>query len=357
MKTLAQTLTRGNNNFDLIRLVAAMAVMLGHSYGIQAGSPMEAMLAFTWRESFGSLAVYSFFLISGMLVSASFEKNPSIARFASARFLRIWPGAIVCALFILLIVGPVFSSDSLRDYFSNPQIYEWLARNTFLLGRVGGPLPGLFEANHLPSLVNATVWTLPIELKCYVIVLAAGLCGAIGSKWRTVVVVAIAGGLFAFFVHHPDYFTMGDFFVLPIAYAFYPVPFFILGMLLYAFRSFVFLHWSVAGVLLAAYLLVKHSATGSVLLYVAFIYGVLWIASAKILLRLKPQHDYSYGIYLYGFTIQQIISSLRPALNNYVALSIALPITVALAALSWHFVEKPSIDLVHRRRPVLASVG
>ena len=355
MKTLSQTLTRGNNNFDLIRLLAAIAVMLGHSYGIQAGSPMEAMLAFTWRESFGSLAVYSFFLISGMLVSASFEKNPSIARFASARFLRIWPGAIVCALFILFIVGPIFSSDSLRGYFLNPEIYKWLARNTFLLGRVGGPLPGLFEGNHLPSLVNATVWTLPIELKCYLIVVVAGLCGSIGSQWPTVIVVAIAGGLFAFFVHHPDYFTMGDFFVLPIAYAFYPVPFFLLGLLLYAFRRIVFLHWSVACALLAAYLSVKHSVTGTGLLYLSFIYGILWIASAKSLLWLKPRHDYSYGIYLYGFTVQQIISSLKPAMNNYVALAIALPITIFLAALSWHFVEKPSIDLVHRRRPELCA--
>jgi peptidoglycan/LPS O-acetylase OafA/YrhL len=357
MKTLSTTLSRGNNNFDLIRLVAAISVMLGHSYGIQVGSPMESMLAFSYLESFGSLAVYSFFMISGMLVSASFEKNSSVPRFVGLRVLRIWPGAIACALFILLVVGPIFSKVDLVSYFSDSRTYSWLARNTFLLGRVGGPLPGLFESNHLKSLVNATVWTLPIELKCYVIVLGVGLLGVIGSKWWSAFAIGICAIIFALFVKYPtSYFTLGDFFVLPIAYSFYPVPFFLLGMLLYAFRANVLLSWKLAVPLFIAYMFVQHTFTGTILFYLSFIYGLLWLASVNFLLWLKPKHDYSYGIYLYGFTIQQIIASFCPLMNNYVALAIALPITVLLAALSWHWIEKPALAKFRAKTKVSDAV-
>lgn len=355
MKTLSETLARGNNNFDLIRLAAALAVMLGHSYGIQAGSKMESMLAFSHLESFGSLAVYAFFMISGMLVSASFASQPSVFRFVGLRALRIWPGAIVCAVFIALVVGPVFSTLPAKAYFSDFQTLRWLAHNVSLVGRVGGPLPGVFTENHLASLVNATVWTLPVELKCYVIVLAAGLLGTIGSRRGTIIVVGLVGIVFAIFANHPPrYLPLGDFFLLPLAYSFYPVPFFLLGMLLYAFRDHVYLNWKPVAVLSVIYLVSQYSRVSTILFYVTFVYGVLWLASARSLLRIKLSHDYSYGIYLYGFVVQQIVASIWPVMNNYLSFLIAVPITVALAALSWHLVERPSLIAFRRRgRPVV----
>lgn len=350
MNRLSQTLVRGNNNFDLIRLIAALMVMLGHSYGIQGGE-MESMLRFSHLESFGSLAVYAFFMISGMLVSASFANQSSTFRFIGLRMLRIWPGAMVCAAFIVLVVGPVFSGLPLFAFLSDPQTMRWLFHNALLIDPVGGPLPQLFEANHLKSLVNATVWTLPVELKCYVIVLVAGLLGCIGSRWRTLAVVVLAGVVFAICVKHPpgDHF-LGNFFILPLAYSFYPVPFFLLGMLLYAFRDRVVIDWRPALVLLLAYLAIRHARLSPILLYPAFVYGVLWLGSTPKLRRLVPTHDYSYGIYLYGFVVQQSLSGLHPTMNNYLSLVIAVPITVVLAALSWHLVERPCMAALRRRR-------
>lgn len=344
MKSLSETLVRGNNNFDLIRLAAALAVMLGHSYGVQASSWFESMLAFTHRESFGSLAVYSFFMISGMLVSASYAAQPSVFRFIGLRALRIWPGAMTCAVFIALVVGPIFSSLPAATYFSDPQILHWLFHNALLVDRVGGPLPGVFAENHVASLVNATVWTLPVELKCYVIVLVAGVLGAMGSRRGMLLVVGVAGLAFALFADHPPkYFPMGDFFVLPLAYSFYPVPFFLLGMLLYAFRDHVLLDWRPALILAAIYVVTRYSLFSTLLLYVAFAYGVLWLASARSLLRIKLAHDYSYGIYLYGFVVQQAVANIWPAMNSYVSLVVAVPITLLLAAASWHCVERPCL--------------
>ncbi|WP_449429426.1 acyltransferase family protein [Rhodanobacter umsongensis] len=352
MKRLSETLVRGNNNFDLIRLMAALMVMLGHSYGIQGGG-LESMLRFSHLESFGSLAVYAFFMISGMLVSASFVNQPSIFRFIGLRVLRIWPGAMVCAAFIAYVVGPIFSGLPVAAYLSDARMLHWLFHNALLIDPVGGPLPQLFAGNHLKSLVNATVWTLPVELKCYVIVLVAGLFGCIGSKRRTVVVVALMSIVFTVFANHPPkYFPLGSFFMLPPAYSFYPVPFFLLGMLLYAFRDRVLLDWKPVVALLAVYLVLRHSRFDPVFFYAAFIYGLLWLGSAKMLHRLAPKHDYSYGIYLYGFVVQQAVSSLYPSMNSYLSLVMAVPITVVLAVLSWHWVEQPCLaSFRHRNAP------
>lgn len=357
MNRLSGTLVRGNNNFDLIRLMAALMVMLGHSYGIQGGE-MESMLRFSHLESFGSLAVYAFFMISGMLVSASFVNQPSTIRFIGLRMLRIWPGAMVCAAFIGLVVGSIFSGLPVLTYLSDARTFRWLFHNIALIDPVGGSLPQVFDGNHLKSLVNATVWTLPVELKCYVIVLVAGLLGCIGSRRRTVVVVALVGVVFAIFANHPPkYLPLGAFFMLPPAYSFYPVPFFLLGMLLYAFRDRVLIDWKPAVALLVAYLISHHSRFGPVFLYPAFIYGLLWLGSTKTLHRVAPKHDYSYGIYLYGFVVQQAVSSLYPAMNSYLSLLIAVPITVFLAALSWHWVERPCLASFRRRNVPASGVS
>lgn len=361
MKILSETLERNNNNFDLIRLCAALAVMVGHSYGICGGNDHELVLQFTHRESFGSLAVYTFFMISGLLVSASYAKQSSMLRFVGLRAARIWPGAIVCALFTALIVGPLFTSNSLSDYFSSSTTYRWLVHNMSLIGVVGGPLLGVFDGNRLGFLVNGAVTTLPIELECYAIVLVAGLLGmGPNSRRGTVIVVAVMGVIFAYFVKHPPvHITLGGFFAKRTLYSFYPVPFFLLGMLLYSFRERLILHWLPAFLLLGVYVALRFTEVGTVLLYPAFAYGILWLASIRSLCWLKPKYDYSYGIYLYGFVIQQTVVAVNPTLNNYVSVAIAVPITVVLAALSWHIVEHPCLAWMHawRRRAALKATG
>lgn len=352
MKTLSETLARDSNNFNLIRLCAALAVMVGHSYGICGGNSDELVWHFTHRESFGSMAVYAFFLISGLLVSASYARQSSSLRFVGLRAARIWPGAIVCALFTALVVGPLFTSVSLADYFSSSATHRWLVQNMSLIGHLGGPLPGVFDRNPLAIFVNGPVWTLPIELECYAIVLIAGLLGlGANSRRGTLLVVAVVGMIFWHFVKHPPvHITLGGFFFRAILYSFYPVPFFLLGMLLYPFREWVVLHWLPALSLLGIYVALRFTTVGAILLYPAFAYGLLWVASIRRLRWLKPKYDYSYGIYLYGFVIQQGVEAVNPGLNNYVSVAIAMPITVMLAALSWHFVEQPCLAWMHARR-------
>lgn len=357
MKTLAETLKRGSNNFDLVRLLAAVAVMFGHSFGIRGNSDPEWMLWFTHRESFGSMAVYGFFLISGLLVSASYVNQNSPVRFSVIRAARIWPAAITCALVIGLLVGPAFSSLSPAEYYSNEYTQRWLIHNTTLLGGVGGMLPGVFMHNRFASFVNATVWTLPIELECYVVVLGLGLLRLLESRIAMTIAISLLSAMFFYFVRHPPtHLTLGHFFTLPIAYSFYPVPFFFLGMLLYAFRDRVKLHWLPAALALSAYVACRDRPIGAILLYPAFAYSLLWFSSWGYLRKFQPRHDYSYGIYLYGFVVQQALTALFPTWSNYANVVLAIPITVVVAALSWHLVERPCLRLARRYRSSQVAV-
>jgi len=352
-RDLASTLERGNNNFDLIRLAAALAVMVGHSFGVTGSHEMETMLRLTHKESFGSLAVYGFFLISGMLVTASYVKQGSPGRYAALRFLRIYPGALVCAAFIGLVVAPIFTSMPLVDYFSSDETRRWLVRNLTLIGGVGGRLPEVFSKNPAPGFVNPTAWTLPIELECYAIVLMVGLSGLIRTRLGMSFAMTVVGTVFVYFaLHPPKHITLGGFFAIPLAYSFYPVPFFLLGMLLYVFRSQVKLHWLPALTMLIAYILFRENRWGYLLLYPAFVYGLLWLASVPLLRCLKPRHDYSYGIYLYGFVVQQAVTDLCPGLDHGASLVVAIPLAVVLAALSWHMVEQPCLLAVRSRSSV-----
>ncbi|HTV85446.1 MAG TPA: acyltransferase [Dyella sp.] len=355
-KTLASTLMRGNNNFDLVRLLAATGVMVSHSFALRTGAGREWGLLFTGRETIGSMAVFAFFLISGMLVTASFIKQRSALRFAASRALRIWPGAIVCALFIAFVVGPVFYNGTLTSYFANATMHRWLLHNATLLGGVmgfDGVLPGVFPHNRIPGFVSGTIWSLPVELECYVMVLALGLLGVLKSRTAT----AVAIGLLAFVFFHiakqpPTHLTLAGFFILPPGYSLYPVPFFMLGMLLYTYRDRIVLHWLPAMVLIALYVANRHDVDGALLLYPAFVYAVLWFSSLRSLQRLRPRHDYSYGIYLYGFVVQQAVEDLFPAWNNFENVALAIPIAAVLAAFSWHFIERPCLAWVRRNERI-----
>jgi peptidoglycan/LPS O-acetylase OafA/YrhL len=70
--------------------------------------------------------------------------------------------------------------------------------------------------------------------------------------------------------------------------------------------------------------------------------------------RIVNSGDYSYGLYLYGYPVQQAVITLLPGMREwYWNLLIALPIAAAIAALSWHLIEKPVLS----RKKVLQRIN
>ncbi len=311
----------------------------------------DPIQTFTGQELCSSLAVYAFFLVSGIFITRSFDQNPRPARFLLARSLRIWPGLVACAVVTAFVIGPLMSSDTLTGYFSNPTTYTWPLTVAGVFFGTPPFLPGLFEHNHTPF-VNIALWTLPIEIKCYALVLLLGTFGMLSTKRKAIISIVVCAISFFYMIRHPPAETsfFYDVFMLQGSYNGYPVAFFLIGMTAYVFRDKIIIDGRMALALVISFVVLRHSHVATAIYYSAFTYGILWVGSTPVLRKLNQKHDYSYGVYIYGFFVQQCVQTLLPSITNYQSLLIAIPAALVLAALSWHLVESPCLALLRRNK-------
>src|SRR5690606_21549998 len=121
--SLAECLARGRDNFLLLRLGAALLVLLGHSYALLAPGLAEADPAHRWFDQIYShfIGVMAFFVISGYLITLSWQRNPRIGRYLAARALRILPALGACVILTAFVLGPLATSLSWTEYFTSSQ--------------------------------------------------------------------------------------------------------------------------------------------------------------------------------------------------------------------------------------------
>src|SRR5688572_20698102 len=158
--TESELLSRSSNNFDFIRISASVFVLIGHSSDVLYNKhlsfdPAKWLFGFS-LQSFGVLI---FFIISGFLVTKSFEFKSTWPRFLIGRILRIFPALIVVVLLSVFVLGPMITTYSIEDYFENHFTFQYLQNMT--LYRMYYYLPGVFESNPVAGSVNASLWTLP----------------------------------------------------------------------------------------------------------------------------------------------------------------------------------------------------
>lgn len=158
------------NNFDFLRIAAAFLVLISHQYALN-GLPEPSV----FNMSLGTFGVLIFFSISGFLVSQSWRQDPHVGRFLVKRFLRIWPGLAVVTLIAAFVLGPMVSSLEWRAYFLQPELLDFL-RNLKVV-TIRYVLPGVFEENIHPKAVNGSLWTIPLEVRCYFVLLFIGMIG------------------------------------------------------------------------------------------------------------------------------------------------------------------------------------
>lgn len=161
------------NNFAVLRIIAAMLVLISHSWPL-TGHLVDPLMAVTNNHlTGGTLGVMMFFAMSGFLVTESYLRRDSIASFFEARALRLFP-ALAVALAVAIFIGASVTTLSAADYFSQPQTSQYFAKNLLLDTRY--ELPGVFANTPYPRVVNGSLWTLPTEWFMYCIV---GLLGAL----------------------------------------------------------------------------------------------------------------------------------------------------------------------------------
>jgi peptidoglycan/LPS O-acetylase OafA/YrhL len=339
--TVSTAMGRERNNFTLIRLALALAVVVSHAFSVTTGLVENEPLARSTGFTLGEHAVNGFFAISGFLVTMSFDRR-GWRDYAVARALRIAPGLIVATLAVAFLFGGFMTSLSLAQYLNEPGLWRFVTA-TLTTFKSNIALPGVFEVNPYRFPIG-TVWTLKYEVLCYAGVFLAGLAGLIRSRLAAAaVVVGLSLVLAGMDFLRPDA-PKGVETVLrlPLIFA--------LGAALYVWRDKARLSGPLLLVLLVSTVLAQGTFLYKTLLFVTSAFGVLWLALSPLLTRwsYEPKGDLSYGTYLYGWPVQQTLHALFPAASALVLLGPAVAATLGIAALSWILVEKPALGLKAR---------
>jgi peptidoglycan/LPS O-acetylase OafA/YrhL len=328
------------SGFDYLRLILSVLVLYGHSYVI-SGDHVNPGFFPPWASAIRAyLILPMFFSLSGFLVAASLLRTQSLVGFLFLRGLRIVPALFVEISLSALILGPVLTSLSLADYFGGKDFAYYFFN---VIGYIHYVLPGVFLDNHISRTVNGSLWTVPYEAECYIALATLSLVGIVKRpNLLLYALIILTIGLFAFS------FVLGD----PEPTRTTPtgrqlVLFFLSGTLLYLARDHV--PWSswIAAVaaLLTAILVASHVFIYLSLFPVAYITAFVGLLKPKKL-PLLFTGDYSYGIYLYAYPIQQAVYQLVPASRHwYINFVVSFVVVGLFATFSWHCIEKPMLRL------------
>ena len=340
-RCLAKALHPSRNNLTLIRLLASLAVILGHADLLSPFAarpdPLQRLLRF---DSLGGLAVETFFFVSGLLVTRSFLNDPRPTAFVVKRAFRIFPALIVCMLVTVLVAGPLLTDGSVVRYFDSRETWLYLAINSTLLTWVRWRLPGVFPCSIHG--VNAALWTLPLELHCYYVVALLG-----GARWlrsRTSAVLFCVGViLVSLFAPErmPWFGSNPPAHLLPACFA--------TGVLVCLYAEHIVIDWrTCAGAWLVAALAATAGWPAYPFVLACFTTGLALATTPALLGRMRLTVDPSYGIYIYGFLIQQTLYKIAPTMGVHANQVLAIAVAVGIGLVSWHWIEKPALDLGHR---------
>jgi peptidoglycan/LPS O-acetylase OafA/YrhL len=374
-ETLADAFDPRKNAFGFFRFVLAALVIFDHCYYL-GGFGVDPL-----QLSAG--AVVLFFVLSGFLITRSALRT-STGRFLWHRFLRLFPGYWVCLVVCAFILAPIIYQveythayrifGSLHD---SPQSY--VGGNFAMLHLNGWSIPGVtyvwprsigttLHDNPYPSIFNGSIWTLPYELVCYLGVAALALLGVIKRARRVLLLgFLLEWSLYAFGWLEPVVFQ-----------ELFPVPglsgllmfslYFLAGVLCFLYREEIL--FSAALLLLSALLLAGGLMAGwfGVIAPVALPYLFLWLACKLPLQRFAARGDYSYGLYIYAFPIQQTLAFFHlPAAGFWTYFLCALLLSTLFGILSYHLIEAPCLrfknvdpravitKLRAKRQPVLVA--
>jgi len=326
------------NNFNLLRLFSAFLVLYGHGHMLHQ-VPLNTDLSHV-------LGLYIFFTISGFLIASSWSNDPNVVRYFVRRSWRIFPALIVVILLTVLVLGPLISTLSSDEYFNHPVTHQYL-KNIFL--RIYYELPGVFNENLYPNSVNGSLWTLPIEFSLYMSIVIIGVLipnGRLSSALLFGVCLSLtllgptlsSDAIFIYGFELKELFVLGGFFGA--------------GAVIYHWNiSRYFSVTSFAIVLIVGVFMRQWPSFFAVFVYFMVPFLVICFGSMSSgRLDFFNRADYSYGLYIYAFPVQQTILHLFPELSMFWSISSTFFVTIVFAIFSWHCIEKPALAYKPKRK-------
>jgi peptidoglycan/LPS O-acetylase OafA/YrhL len=324
------------NNFNLVRLLLALLVLLSHAPEIIDGNRSREILTRIFGSlSFGELAVDGFFLLSGYLIVQSWESQPQAWPFLKKRLLRIFPGFIVATLVCAFAVGPLAAVP--KTYFSELDVPALVINMLFLQKPA---VPAVFAGLHHEG-INNSMWSISAEFTCYLGVLALGVTGALGRRriWLALTVLAFAIGATA---------RLSNVTIPGLRLA----MLFLSGGAYYLYRDKIRMDGRIALAAAAAVVLCMFSWRVSELAVTSLGgYALLYAAGKRSpwLMQFNRVPDVSYGTYLYGWPIQKLLIWTIPAISPWSLFALSALCALLAGTISWYLVEAPALRLKRPR--------
>ncbi|HEY3832372.1 MAG TPA: acyltransferase [Acidimicrobiia bacterium] len=346
------------DGLDVIRIIAATVVVVAHCFDLtgHTASKPGFHVGQHYMVLFGRLGVYVFFVISGFLIAASWERDPHAFAFLRRRVTRIFPALLVVVLLTVCVVGPIASSKSVGEYFTSRQTLQYGLRNSTMLLGMEHHLPGVF-VNHPNGSVNGSLWTLPYELWAYVLVMALGVIGLLRRTAFVLLALGAAVWVFHYGVVLQRFQLNQSLFGITERDGLELGMLFLVGVLLARLRHRVDVRvFAVPGIVAIVSALLLNAP----LLFLLGL-GVATIGvgafGGRVARGIRRFGDPSYGMYICSYPIQQALFASRVARTPVSMFLLSFPLSVAIAYASWHFVESPAIRLGRRRKRKDAARG
>ena len=318
------------SGFDYLRFLLATTIICFHSIVTCYGSEVQAQVySSPIGASFLGL-LPMFFALSGFLVAGSLVRAQNLGVFLGLRILRIFPALVVDTIFSALVIGTIFTVLPLSSYFEHAGFREYFLN---IVGNIHYYLPGVFDSN--PSnKVNGQLWTIPYELECYLLLTGIAFFGIHRRRLHFLgVSLALFGALqLRTISEEPD---NGRALVLC----------FLLGVAMYLYSDRI--RWNARMFALCAVATVTLLPFPNMMYLVAFpaTYTTVYLGLQNpSKWKFLETGDYSYGLFLYGYPIQQILVATVPfARTWYGNIILAVPLALVFGMLSWHLVEKHAL--------------
>lgn len=347
-----------DNNMGTLHLVAALFVMYGHHCAL-LGQVNVAI----FRNGIHSIGVKAIFVISGYLITKSLwnikgSRIKIAGIYLVKRLGRIYPELLGCLLFSALIVGPLFSNLTFAEYWYNKEVFiNYIVYNLAMFPNYG--LAGVFSSN-VSNTVNGSLWTMPVEISLYILILIIFLLSKNDSVKKIIYGIVTLFIIILFCIRF-IFFTDGSCVVWGTDWilAMNIIPYFFVGGAAYVFDVDRYLNLQVSALLLLTF-------AGGVALNSTFVYEILCLGILSYfvlsLMLAKEQKlklgwirgEYAYGIYLYGYVIQQCVISIVfvnrkvTFANFHMTYILSVIVTYIMAMISYNIFYMPTNKLIQR---------
>lgn len=338
------------NNFHLIRLVCALVVCTYHSYELSR----FPSLAWMPRIFSPNIALNSFFIISGFLISLSYERTEGVVLFFKKRFFRIYPAYFLVVVGVA-VLGFLLSTESFSAYFSR-KWWMYLVANLLLLNFLNPTLPGVFGGNRLPD-VNGSLWTIKVEAFLYATVpLLALVTRKVSPKAVSLAAYAVVTAL-DLLLNKASEITQS-----PIIYHLSreitnPLSYFTGGALIYQYLN-VFERYGRVFVIVGIFCMCLNEFWSlAVFAPLSLAVVVIFCSLFGFMGNFARFGDLSYGVYILHFPIIQVLLQYRCLETHpYGFLATVLCASLVGAKMLWHAIELPCLERLHRSRTLARSI-